>query len=79
MTAAARAGGLGFLAGNYKTAQALAGQIHSTRAEGVPLRRQPVRAQPGAGLRRGVPALRPLGTGGGRPLRAHAAPGTDRG
>ncbi|MBG7704240.1 nitronate monooxygenase [Streptomyces sp. MC1] len=36
VTAAARAGGLGFLAGGYKTAQALAGQIHSTRAEGVP-------------------------------------------
>ncbi|MFI9836245.1 nitronate monooxygenase [Nonomuraea sp. NPDC051941] len=33
--AAARAGGLGFLAGGYKTAQALAGQIHTTRAEGV--------------------------------------------
>lgn len=35
VTAAARAGGLGFLAGGYKTAQALAGQIHTTRAEGV--------------------------------------------
>ncbi|MGW0817959.1 nitronate monooxygenase [Streptomyces viridiviolaceus] len=33
VTAAARAGGLGFLAGGYKTAQALAGQIHATRAE----------------------------------------------
>ncbi|MFF0222073.1 nitronate monooxygenase [Streptomyces sp. NPDC004629] len=36
VTAAARAGGLGFLAGGYKTAQALAGQIHTTRAESVP-------------------------------------------
>ncbi|AEW92851.1 MULTISPECIES: nitronate monooxygenase [Streptomycetaceae] len=36
VTAAARAGGLGFLAGGYRTAQALAGQIHTTRAEGVP-------------------------------------------
>src|SRR5688572_5549990 len=35
VTAAARAGGLGFLAGGYKTAQALAGQIHTTRAEGA--------------------------------------------
>lgn len=35
VTAAARAGGLGFLAGGYKTAQALAGQIHTVRAEGV--------------------------------------------
>ena len=35
VTAAARAGGLGFLAGGYKTAQALAGQIHTTREEGV--------------------------------------------
>ncbi|MFE7236230.1 nitronate monooxygenase [Streptomyces sp. NPDC001231] len=35
VTAAARAGGLGFLAGGYKTAQALAGQIHTTRAQGV--------------------------------------------
>ncbi|MFC9503498.1 nitronate monooxygenase [Streptomyces sp. NPDC057002] len=34
VTAAARAGGLGFLAGGYKSAQALAGQIHITRAEG---------------------------------------------
>ncbi|MGX1560126.1 nitronate monooxygenase [Streptomyces sp. NPDC055506] len=36
VAAAARAGGLGFLAGGYKTAQGLAGQIHTTRAEGVP-------------------------------------------
>ncbi|WP_042394325.1 nitronate monooxygenase [Streptacidiphilus carbonis] len=36
VTAAARAGGLGFLAGGYKTAQALAGQIHTLRAQGVP-------------------------------------------
>ncbi|MBO4256253.1 nitronate monooxygenase [Streptomyces griseorubiginosus] len=36
VTAAARTGGLGFLAGGYKTAQALAGQIHTTRVEGVP-------------------------------------------
>jgi NAD(P)H-dependent flavin oxidoreductase YrpB (nitropropane dioxygenase family) len=36
VTAAARAGGLGFLAGGYKTAQALAGQIHAARADGVP-------------------------------------------
>ncbi|MDJ1135651.1 nitronate monooxygenase [Streptomyces iconiensis] len=35
VTAAARAGGLGFLAGGYKTAQALAGQIHTARAEGI--------------------------------------------
>nr|WP_275424854.1 nitronate monooxygenase [Streptomyces sp. SID13726] len=35
VTAAARAGGLGFLAGGYKTAQALAGQIHTLRAEDV--------------------------------------------
>ncbi|MFE7116315.1 nitronate monooxygenase [Streptomyces sp. NPDC057654] len=32
----ARAGGLGFLAGGYKSAQALAGQIHAVEAEGVP-------------------------------------------
>ncbi|MER6173290.1 nitronate monooxygenase [Streptosporangium sp. NPDC001681] len=36
VTAAARVGGLGFLAGGYKTAQALAGQIHTVRADGVP-------------------------------------------
>ncbi|WP_055500170.1 NAD(P)H-dependent flavin oxidoreductase [Streptomyces albus] len=36
VTAAARAGGLGFLAGGYKSAQALAGQIHTVEAEGVP-------------------------------------------
>lgn len=36
VTAAARAGGLGFLAGGYKTAQALAGQIHTVRVEEVP-------------------------------------------
>ncbi|MEU1513861.1 nitronate monooxygenase [Streptomyces sp. NPDC005811] len=35
VTAVARAGGLGFLAGGYKSAQALAGRIHSTRAEDV--------------------------------------------
>ncbi|MFJ9704848.1 nitronate monooxygenase [Streptomyces sp. NPDC101234] len=35
VAAAARAGGLGFLAGGYKTAQALAGQIHTTRLDGV--------------------------------------------
>ncbi|MFI6062639.1 nitronate monooxygenase [Streptomyces sp. NPDC051286] len=31
-----RVGGLGFLVGGYKTAQALAGQIHTVRADGVP-------------------------------------------
>lgn len=31
----ARAGGPGFLAGGYKTGQALAGQLHTARAEGV--------------------------------------------
>ncbi|WP_326791714.1 nitronate monooxygenase [Streptomyces sp. NBC_00841] len=36
VTAAARAGSLGFLVGGYKTAQALAGQIHAARADGVP-------------------------------------------
>jgi NAD(P)H-dependent flavin oxidoreductase YrpB (nitropropane dioxygenase family) len=35
VTAAARARALGFLAGGYKTTQALAEQIHTTRAEGV--------------------------------------------
>lgn len=35
VTAAARAGGLGFLAGGYKTAQALAGQIRSVREQSV--------------------------------------------
>lgn len=35
VTAAARAGGLGFLAGGYKTPQALAGQIHTLRTAGV--------------------------------------------
>jgi NAD(P)H-dependent flavin oxidoreductase YrpB (nitropropane dioxygenase family) len=35
VTAAAQAGSLGFLAGGYKTAQALAGQIHTTRAQNV--------------------------------------------
>lgn len=35
VTAAAKAGGLGFLAGGYKSAQALAGQIHTTRANGL--------------------------------------------
>jgi NAD(P)H-dependent flavin oxidoreductase YrpB (nitropropane dioxygenase family) len=35
VAAAARAGGLGFLAGGYKTAEALAGQIDATGAEGV--------------------------------------------
>ncbi|MFG2356492.1 NAD(P)H-dependent flavin oxidoreductase [Streptomyces sp. NPDC048521] len=36
VTAAARAGGMGFLAAGYKTAQALAEQIDTVRAEGVP-------------------------------------------
>ena len=36
VAAVARAGGLGFLAGGYKSAQALAGQIHAVEAEGVP-------------------------------------------
>jgi NAD(P)H-dependent flavin oxidoreductase YrpB (nitropropane dioxygenase family) len=36
VTAAARAGGLGFLAGGYRSAQALAGQIHTMRMEDVP-------------------------------------------
>ncbi|KOG73263.1 MULTISPECIES: NAD(P)H-dependent flavin oxidoreductase [Streptomyces] len=36
VTATARAGGLGFLAGGYKSAQALAGQIHTVESEGVP-------------------------------------------
>ncbi|CAL9671405.1 nitronate monooxygenase [Streptomyces hyderabadensis] len=36
VTAAARAGGLGFLAGGYRTAPALAEQIRTTRAAGVP-------------------------------------------
>ncbi len=36
VTAAARAGSLGFLAAGYKTPQALAGQIAAVRAEGVP-------------------------------------------
>ncbi|WP_329235867.1 nitronate monooxygenase [Actinoallomurus sp. NBC_01490] len=36
VTAAARAGGLGFLAAGYKTPEALAGQIAAVRAEGVP-------------------------------------------
>ncbi|MFK4540653.1 nitronate monooxygenase [Streptomyces tendae] len=36
VTAAARAGGLGFLAGGYKTAPALAGQIRTARAAGIP-------------------------------------------
>ncbi|ACU73903.1 2-nitropropane dioxygenase NPD [Catenulispora acidiphila DSM 44928] len=35
VVAAARAGGLGFLAGGYKTAEALAGQIRDVGAEGV--------------------------------------------
>jgi NAD(P)H-dependent flavin oxidoreductase YrpB (nitropropane dioxygenase family) len=36
VTAAARAGGMGFLAAGYKTAQALAEQIDTVRTEGVP-------------------------------------------
>jgi NAD(P)H-dependent flavin oxidoreductase YrpB (nitropropane dioxygenase family) len=36
VTAAARAGGLGFLAAGYKTAQALADQLTALRAEAVP-------------------------------------------
>jgi NAD(P)H-dependent flavin oxidoreductase YrpB (nitropropane dioxygenase family) len=36
VTAAARAGGLGLLAGGYKTPQALAGQITAVRAQAVP-------------------------------------------
>ncbi|MFB9839757.1 nitronate monooxygenase [Actinoallomurus acaciae] len=36
VTAAARAGGLGFLAAGYKTPEVLAGQIAAVRAEGVP-------------------------------------------
>ncbi|MFH8409941.1 NAD(P)H-dependent flavin oxidoreductase [Streptomyces sp. NPDC018019] len=36
VTATAHTGGLGFLAGGYKSAQALAGQIHTVEAEGVP-------------------------------------------
>jgi NAD(P)H-dependent flavin oxidoreductase YrpB (nitropropane dioxygenase family) len=36
VVAAARAGGLGFLAAGYKTPEALAGQIAAVRAEGVP-------------------------------------------
>lgn len=36
VTAAARAGGLGFLAGGYRTAPDLAGQIRTTREAGIP-------------------------------------------
>ncbi len=46
VTATARAGGLGFLAGGYKSAQALAGQIHTVESEGRTVRRQPLRAKP---------------------------------
>ena len=63
VTAAARAGGLGFLAAGYKTPEALAGQIAEVREAGVPFgvnvfAPNPVPAEPGA-YRRYAEALRP--------------------
>ncbi|MGI8450453.1 MAG: nitronate monooxygenase, partial [Streptosporangiaceae bacterium] len=61
--AAARAGGLGFLAAGYKAPQALAGQISEVRSAGVPFAvnvfaPNPVPADPAA-YRRYARALRP--------------------
>lgn len=61
--AAARAGGLGFLAAGYKTPQALAGQIAEVRSSGVPFAvnvfaPNPVPADPAA-YRRYARAIRP--------------------
>jgi nitronate monooxygenase len=61
--AAARAGGLGFLAAGYKTPEALAGQIAEVRASGVPFAvnvfaPNPVPADPAA-YRRYARAIRP--------------------
>jgi nitronate monooxygenase len=61
--AAARAGGLGFLAAGYKTPQALAGQITEVRSAGVPFAvnvfaPNPVPADPAA-YRRYARAIRP--------------------
>jgi nitronate monooxygenase len=61
--AAARAGGLGFLAAGYKTPQALAGQIAEVRSSGVPFAvnvfaPNPVPADPAA-YRRYADAIRP--------------------
>ena len=63
VTAAARAGGLGFLAAGYKTPEAVAGQIAEVRGAGVPFgvnvfAPNPVPAEPGA-YRRYAEALRP--------------------
>ena len=63
VTAAARAGGLGFLAAGYKTPEALAGQIAEVREAGVPFgvnvfAPNPVPAEPGA-YRRYAEAIRP--------------------
>ena len=61
--AAARAGGLGFLAAGYKTPEALAGQIAEVRSSGVPFAvnvfaPNPVPADP-AEYRRYARAIRP--------------------
>ncbi len=63
VTAAARAGGLGFLAAGYKTPQALAGQIAEVRSAGLPFgvnlfAPNPVPADPGA-YRRYARAIQP--------------------
>ena len=62
-TAAAQAGGLGFLAAGYKTPEALAGQIAEVREAGVPFgvslfAPNPVPAEPEA-YRRYAEAIRP--------------------
>ncbi|CAM5508719.1 Propionate 3-nitronate monooxygenase OS=Streptomyces rimosus subsp. rimosus (strain ATCC / DSM 40260 / JCM 4667 / NRRL 2234) OX=1265868 GN=SRIM_000650 PE=3 SV=1 [Streptomyces rimosus subsp. rimosus] len=72
VTATARAGGLGFLAGGYKSAQALAGQIHTVESEGVPFgvnlfARNPIPVPP-----EGISGLRTPFAERGRPLRADA-------
>lgn len=65
VTAAARAGGLGFLAGGYTTPDAMAGQIAAVRAQGVPFginlfAPNPVPVDPDA-YRRYASAIRPEG------------------
>ncbi len=58
VVAAANAGALGFVAGGYLTADALAEQIATVRREHDHVRREPVRAAAGAGRPRRVRSLR---------------------
>ena len=78
--AAATAGSLGFLAGGYLTADALAEQRHPGVRGDLAVRREPVRPLPGArrpGCVRGVPRADPA-RGGAVRRRPPRAPGRGR-